>query len=227
MRSRRDTFLAELDAQENASRVSINGAVEEAIRSTMRRQSVDAAAIESAVNQCLDGGGPRSGSRSTACCVTRRPRWRSRESDRPGSRSRTCTYPTQDAKAGNARKVTSKVGGLAEKSKEAVRAMDKVREEAKKGLKERAAEAAGAAKGDAVKAASNVPKVKVAIAALPVVLELIGMVEDFVGDKQAAADRKRRRAEAGQVTAIATRAGEETMRHWAPTCRRCVHTSWR
>lgn len=217
LRSRRDTFLAEIDAQEKASRVSINGAVEEAIRSTMRRQSVDAAAIETAVNQTLDAWW--SAQRVEVDRVLRDARATIEvQRERPAWKSLADLYvPDQDAKVASARKVTSKVGGLAEKAKEAVRAVDKVREEAKKGLKERAAEAAGALKDDAVEAASNVPKVEVAIAALPVVMELIGMVEDFVGDKQAAADRKRRRTELqDQVTAIATRAGEETMRHWAP-----------
>lgn len=214
LRSRRDSFLAEIDALEKASRVSINGAVEEAIRSTMRRQSVDAAAIETAVNQTLDAWWSRQQvevnrvlrDAEAAMEVQReRPAWMSLAD---------LYVPAEDAKAGNGRKVTRKVGGLAEKAKEAVRAVDKVREEAKKGLKERASEAA---ESDPLKAASNVPKVEVAIAALPVVLELIGMVEDFVGDKQAAVARKRRRAELqDQVTAIATRAGEETMRHWAP-----------
>src|SRR5664279_4109883 len=99
--------------------------------------------------------------------------------ERPAWKSLADLYvPDEDAKAGKARKVTRKVGGLAEKAKDAVRAVDKVREEAEKGLKERASEAAGATKNDPIKAASNVPKVVVAIAALPVVLELIGMVED-------------------------------------------------
>lgn len=217
LRSRRDSFLAQIDAQEKASRVSIDGAVEEAIRSTMRRQSVDAAAIEAAVNQTLDAWWSAQrvevdrilrDAQATMEVQRERPAWKSLAS---------LYVPDEGAKAGNARKVTSKVGGLAEKAKEAVRAVDKVREEAKKGLKERAAEGAGAAKDDAVKAAANVPKVEVAIAALPVVLELIGMVEDFVGDRQAAAERKRRRAQLqDQVTAIAKLAGEETMGHWAP-----------
>lgn len=217
MRSRRDSLLAEIDAQERASRVSINGAVEEAIRSTMRRQSVDAAAIEKAVNQTLDAwwsaqrvevGRVLRNAKATMELQRERPAWKALAD---------LYVSDDDAKSGNARKVTGKVGGLAEKAREAVRAVDKVREEKSKGLKARAAEAAGTAKEDAAKAASKVPKVEVAIAALPVVLELIGIVEDFVGDKQAAVDRKRRRAELqDQVTAIATRAGEETMRHWAP-----------
>lgn len=217
LRSRRNSFLAEIDALEKASRVSISGAVEEAIRSTMRRQSVDAAAIETAVNQTLDAWWSRQQVEANRVLRDAQAAMEVQR-ERPAWKSLADLYvPDEDAKAGNGRKVTRKVGGLAEKAKDAVRAVDKVREEAKKGLKERASEAAEATKSDPLKAASNVPKVEVAIAALPVILELIGMVEDFVGDKQAAVARKRRRAELqDQVTAIATRAGEETMRHWAP-----------
>lgn len=217
LRARRDSFLAEVDGQERAARVSINGAVEEAIRSTMRRQNVDAAAIEAAVNQTLDAwwsaqrvavDGILRDAQATMDVQRERPAWKSLEN----------LYATDDGvKARDARKVTTRLGGLAEKAKDAVRAVDKLREEARKGVKERATEAADSAKGAVVKAPSNVPKVQVALAALPVVIELVGMVEDFVGDKQAAAARKRRRAELqDQVTAIATRAGEETMAHWAP-----------
>lgn len=216
LRARRDTFIAEIDAQEKASRVSINAAVEDAIRSTMRRQSVDAAAIDTAVNQTLDAWW--STQRSEADRVVRDAQATMElQRERPVWKSIMDMYVAdEDAKSGSQRKFTSQVGGLAEKAKEAVRAVDKVREEAKKGLKERAAETNGGA-NRSVQAASNVPKVEVAIAALPVVLELVGMVEDFVGDKKAAADRQRRRAELqDQVTAIATRAGEETMAHWSP-----------
>lgn len=109
-------------------------------------------------------------------------------------------------------------GSTRRKAKELVRAADEMREEADKRLTARVSEAVGATKSDSFKAVSNVPKTQAATAALPVVLELIGMVEDFGGDKRAVEDRKRRRAELQhQVTAIARRAGEGTMPHWART----------
>ena len=175
LRTRRDSFLATIDAQESAARVSIEAAVEEAIRSTMRRQSIDEAAIETAVNQCLDAWWAEQDAELDRVL-------RDTEATMAGQRERSAWkmladiyVPENDTNPGTKRRRTGKLGAVSEKAKDAVRSVDKLREEANKGLKDRAKTAATSAAADTAdiaKGATRVglPKGQVAIAALPVVL---------------------------------------------------------
>jgi hypothetical protein len=187
--------------------------------STMRRQSPDATAIETAVNQTLDAWWTEQ-NLALDQVLREAQTTMDQQRDRPAWKVLAEMYvPDEKPKSGPARKITVKLGGLGEKARDAVRAVDKVREEARMGLKARAASAAGSAQSDAAKAlpVPRVPKLEVAIAALPVIIELFGMIEDVAGDRKATAARRARRAELqDQVTAIAVRAGEVTMGHWAP-----------
>jgi hypothetical protein len=62
-----------------------------------------------------------------------------------------------------------------------------------------------------------VPKIEIAAAALPVVLELVGLLEDLHDDKKAAKARRERREQLQEdVTRIANDAADQALAGWKP-----------
>ena len=179
----------------------------------MRRQSVDEAAIETAVNQSLDVWWAEQETELDRVLRDAQATM-DEQRERPAWKSLADVLTPADGVGATKRKRTTKLLPVTEKFSTAVDKVDKLREEVRKGLMERAKEAAGTSE-----AATDIrlPKGKVAVAALPVVIELLGLLEDEADDRRAVADRQARRAELQeQVTRIATAAGEQTMRDWAP-----------
>lgn len=206
---RRDLFLQELQSLDEAARVSIRGAAEEAIRSTMRRQSVDAKAIKSAVDQVLEqwwlrecAGLDRLLREAGAALDDQR--------ERPGWHLLAEVFEPEPDEATRPRLFTPKAEKVAEKAKTAADTIKNLKEAANKNTRRPAADAAAGAAGT-----PPIPKIEIAAAALPVILELMGHLEDAWLEKKAKEARAERREQLNRdVTRIAHDAADQAIVAW-------------
>ena len=207
--TRRNLYQQELRSLDDAARVSIRGAVEEAIRSTMRRQSVDAKAIKSAGDQVLEQWWLRE-----CAALDRLLREAGSELDeqreRPGWHMLADIFAPESEETRRPRLFTSKVEKVAEKAKTAAVSIKKLNEAAKPNAKRLAADAA-----DGSGRTPPIPKIEIAAAALPVILELMGYLEDAWVEEKAKRARAERRERLNQdVTRIAHDAADQAIVGW-------------
>lgn len=209
---RRDIQFSQLDVLDAAARVSIKGAVEDAINASVRRQLVTAEGIQSSVDHVLETWWLRECAALDKIASDAGVTFE-RQRERPGWQVLTQLFEADAgpvAKDGQ-RKYAGRLGGVTDKVKSSFDAVKKLQEAAKKTPKE----AAGGATRAVADASKSVPKVEVAVHALPVVVELTGFIEDIVQDKQAAKSRRERRDQLQkQVRGIAQDAADQVLVSW-------------
>lgn len=209
---RRDIQISQLDVLDAAARVSIMGAVEDAINASVRRQSVSAEGIQSSVDHVLETWWLRECAALDKLASEAGVTFE-RQRERPGWQVLTQLFEPDAGPAAKdgQRKYAGRLGGVTDKVKSSFDAVKKLEEAAKETPKE----ASGGATKAVANASKSVPKVEVAVHALPTIVELAGFIEDIVQDKQAAKRRRERRDELQkQVRGIAQDAADQALVSW-------------
>ncbi|NYG55274.1 GTPase domain-containing protein [Nocardioides perillae] len=209
---RRDIQISQLDVLDAAARVSIMGAVEDAINASVRRQSVSAEGIQSSVDHVLETWWLRECAALDKLASEAGVTFE-RQRERPGWQVLTQLFEPDAGPAAKdgQRKYAGRLGGVTDKVKSSFDAVKKLEEAAKETPKE----ASGGATKAVANASKSVPKVEVAVHALPAIVELAGLIEDIVQDKQAAKRRRERRDELHkQVRGIAQDAADQALVSW-------------
>lgn len=208
---RRNLFLQQLESLVNAAQVSLEGAVEDAIRRVIMQPQIDAGLIQNTVDPVFRQWWQ---AQQAALTQIRQDAIRAFDQEREGrgwatfeSLYSSLSSPNPEDTSG-ARSFTPQFEKLGRKAVEALKAVDGVRR----------AHPKAAPVAERTKPAPDLAKVAgVATALLPLVVDLAGMIEDKVqkeGDR--ARERARRQQVEDEVTRIVKAAAEQTLQDLTP-----------
>jgi hypothetical protein len=211
---RKNLFLQQLDSLVEAARVSLEGAIEDAIRRVLMRPQVDAGTIQNTVDPLFEQWWQE---QQTALARIRQDAIRAFDQQRAGRGWATfeslysSLYTADPEDSSGERSFTPQFEKLGRKAVEALKAVDGVRQ-AHRAVKQPAQAA------ELAKSAPDLGQVAgIATALLPLAVELAGLIEDKVQDESDKARKRARRQQVeDEVTRIVQAAAEQAMNNLAP-----------